>query len=64
MPLEAAAQRHLGDSILYLSSLLRPAKRHIDQYIDYFGGTTPRTATRRMTRSAGRRSRTPRLARS
>ena len=37
MPLETAAQRHLGESILYLSSLLRAQARRIDQYIDYFG---------------------------
>lgn len=38
--------RHLADSILYISSLLRPERRAIDRYIDYFGDRTPQLALR------------------
>jgi hypothetical protein len=64
MPLDTSAVHHLRESILYLSSLLRPASRHIDQYIDYFGGIALRPAPQQVTRAARRRPRAPRVARS
>jgi hypothetical protein len=33
------AERHLAESIVYLSTLLADRPRLIDRYIDYFGET-------------------------
>lgn len=38
------ALRELGESILYIASLLTNQPRHIDRFIDYFGDAPAGTA--------------------